>query len=100
MGLEEVASCSVLALSKPWLLVVSALVLAGSLAAASDRSKTWVAGSFVAVGFAIAYFITLRRVISVGSAGATIHVDLEASTERAIQVIDTIEKAKDARNRA
>jgi hypothetical protein len=98
--LEEVASCSVTSLSKPWLLAVAAVVLVASFATADDRGKGWIGGILLALGFAVVYYVTRRQVVSVASAGAAINIDIAGTDERAVHdLINSIEAAKEAKTK-
>jgi subtilisin family serine protease len=99
--LDQIASISMVSLSKPWLWIIGALLMFGSLAAADQTDKGWVAGVVVSIAFIAAYFITRRKVLSVASAAAAIAVDAAgASKETMHEIIDSIEAAQDARYQA
>jgi predicted anti-sigma-YlaC factor YlaD len=98
--LEDVVSCSVLAVSKPWLLGAGVLLLVASLAIASKGGNVWITGVLVALAFVASYFFTIRRIVAISSAGASIRVDTAGTTESAAyDLITTIETAKDVRSR-
>ena len=98
--LEDVVSCSVVSMSKPWLLVVAGVLLVASLATASKGGGTWIIGIAIALAFGFAYFLTERSVIAISSAAAAIRIDTAGVTRDAIHdLISTIETAKDLRYR-
>ena len=95
--LNEVASARVVSLSKPWLAVVAALLLVASVAAASRESNFWIGGLVVAVGFAMAYLLSRRQVLSIASAGAAIETGLAGAADEVHAFIDQLEAAKNKR---
>jgi hypothetical protein len=97
--LEELASCQITHTSKPILLVLAVLsVLGGAYFNTSRDSTALVIGVIAAVLFVIAYFVTRTQVISLASAGATIHAGTQGmSMDTARQFIDKAELAKNER---
>lgn len=98
--LEEIASCRVTAMTRPWLLVIAALATLGGLASTGNSSNVLVIAVLIALVCVVAYFLTRRHFVAISSAAAAIHVDIGGATASDVrELIDAIELAKDARYR-
>jgi hypothetical protein len=100
MMLDQVSACAVAEISYPLLLVVAALLLVGSIAMSNGENNGWMVGLLGAVGFGVAYLLSRREVIVIGSPSAEIRLDMVGNSQGAArEFIEKLENAKDARYR-
>ena len=93
--LDQVASCSVKALSKPLFLVLAGFALLLTLAVSGRNVTSWIGGLLVASIFVVIYVVTQRRVVSIASSAAAIQVDASTHSEDTLrEIIDKIEEAR------
>jgi hypothetical protein len=99
--LEEVSSCELTHTTYPALLVLAGLAFVAGLAMNSARDSTpVVVGLLVAAIFVAAYLGTRKQILRVASPSGHIDALLVGMTlEKATEVIDTVEWAKDGRYR-
>jgi hypothetical protein len=97
--LEEIASCAMTRLTRPWLLILAALcVLAGLISSIQGGIGAFVAGFVFGLVFAIAYLLGREQVVAIASAGATIHLNTKNwDLVELRDLLDRIEAAKNAR---
>lgn len=103
--LDEVSTCEVTSTSKPWLLVAALVIFLIGLYAGTSNNPfsrsdptAMLGGTIIGLFFAIAYFATRQKVISLRSSSGAINLQTQGmSMENAVVFIDTVEAAKNDR---
>lgn len=100
MMLEELASCALLRISNPILLVLAVLALLVGLGFAASEGE--IAGAIVGVLVGGVLFLihsqTRQEILSLDSAGTTIRTSTKGMTQAAVEeLVEKIEAAKNAR---
>ena len=98
--LESITSCELTHATHPVLLVLAVLSAIGGVAMNEPNNSTpLIVGVVAAIVLVALYFGTRRQVLRVASPSSRIEVLLVGmSLDQATSVIDSIERAKDARN--
>lgn len=97
--LEEVASCSMIRKTYPWLLIFAAICfLGGLLLAFSGWMAGLVFGLILAVILGFAYLLSREQVVAIASGGTTIFVNTQVWASNDVrELIEKVEAAKNAR---
>jgi hypothetical protein len=92
--LDAVASCGLVTRSQPWLLVLTILLgIVGALLLVRNDTSGIVL-FVLAIGAAIAYFLTRSAVLEIASAAERISIGMKAKRAEVIAFIDAVENAK------
>ena len=103
--LDELSTCEITAISRPWLLVAALLIfliglfssLANTPFSRNDLSGIF-GGAIIALIFVLTYFATRQKVISLRSSSGAINVATKGmSMENATALINTVEAARNDR---
>jgi hypothetical protein len=96
--LEEVASCGIVKKTRPILLVIAFGFAILALYVWSKSSVNAIAGPMVMAGiFGLAYYLTIRKMLEIASAGSSILVNVsKMGMTQIIEFVDELEIAKNA----
>lgn len=103
--LDELSTCEITAISRPWLLVAALLIfliglfssLSNTPFSRNDPSGIF-GGAVIALIFVLTYFATRQKVISLRSSSGAINVATKGmSMENATALINTVEAARNDR---
>lgn len=96
--LEEVASCGIVKKTRPILLVIAVGFAILALYVWSKSSVNAIAGPMIMAGiFGLAYYLTIRKMLEIASAGSSILVNVsKMGMTQIIEFVDELEIAKNA----
>jgi EamA domain-containing membrane protein RarD len=96
--LNEVASCGIVKKTKPLLLALAIIIaLIGLYVGAKESQTAAIVFILIAFFFGVGYFLTIRKMLEIASAGSSILLNVsKMSMNQIIEFVDELEGAKNA----